>query len=191
MKSTDLDEPDIAVDDIEVAQFIYLLLNNQKIRHIIDTITSKVVLILGRFVSERKQVLDGLRDELRHQNLVPVLFDFAPSKNQDLTETVSTLAHMSRFIIVDLTDPSSVPHEMATIAPQCIRPIKPIIEGRQTVVNGYEVEAHEYAMFKDLQRRYHWVLEIYRYQNVPHLLASLKEQIIEPAEQKAQELERR
>ena len=48
---------------------------------------------------------------------------------------------------------------------------------------------YEYAMFKDLQQRYHWVLPTYRYQDVPGLLASLKEKIIEPAKQKAKELE--
>jgi hypothetical protein len=53
------DEPEITVDDIEVAQFFYLMLNNQKIRNVIDTITSKVVLILGRFTQERKPVLAG------------------------------------------------------------------------------------------------------------------------------------
>ena len=47
----------ITVDNIEVAQFIYLLLNNQKIRKVIDTITSKAVLILGRFSEDRKIVL--------------------------------------------------------------------------------------------------------------------------------------
>jgi len=52
------DKPEITVDNIEVAQFIYLLLHNQKIRNVIDTITSKVVLILGRFTDERKAVLD-------------------------------------------------------------------------------------------------------------------------------------
>jgi hypothetical protein len=40
-------EPEITVDHLEVAQFIYLLLNIEKIRDVIDTITSKVVLILG------------------------------------------------------------------------------------------------------------------------------------------------
>ena len=34
-------EPEITVDNIEVAQFIYLLLHNEKIRDVIDTITSK------------------------------------------------------------------------------------------------------------------------------------------------------
>ena len=39
---TDEGESPVLVDNLEVAQFIYLLLNNQKIRHVIDTITSKV-----------------------------------------------------------------------------------------------------------------------------------------------------
>ncbi len=58
----------ITVDNLEVAQFIYLLLHNEKIRHVIDTITSKVVLILGRFTPERKVVLYALREELRKRN---------------------------------------------------------------------------------------------------------------------------
>jgi len=49
---TDVNEPPIQADNLEVAQFIYLLLNNHKIRIVIDTITSKVVLILGRFTPE-------------------------------------------------------------------------------------------------------------------------------------------
>ena len=36
------EEPAIMVDDLEVAHFIYLLLNNKRIRQIIDTITSGV-----------------------------------------------------------------------------------------------------------------------------------------------------
>ena len=47
-------ESPIQVDNLEVAQFIYLLLNNEKIRNVIDTITSKVVLILGRFTTGAK-----------------------------------------------------------------------------------------------------------------------------------------
>ena len=49
------EESEVTVDDLEVAQFVYLLLHNEKVRRVIDTITSKVVLILGRFsIPERK-----------------------------------------------------------------------------------------------------------------------------------------
>lgn len=92
LRITDEGEPIITIDNLEVAQFIYLLLNNANLRSVIDTITSKVVLILGRFTPERKAVLDAFRDVLRHRDLLPVLFDFSGPASRDLTETVSTLA---------------------------------------------------------------------------------------------------
>ena len=70
---TSSNEPTITVDNLEVAQFIYLLLNNKNIRSVIDTITYKVVLILGRFTPERKAVLDALRDALRAKDYLPCL----------------------------------------------------------------------------------------------------------------------
>src|SRR5262249_32356319 len=58
-------EPTVTVDNIEVAQFIYLLLHNEKIRDVIDTIGKKGVLLLGRFTEGRMVVLERLRDKLR------------------------------------------------------------------------------------------------------------------------------
>lgn len=182
------DQPTITVDNLKVAQFIYLLLNNNEIREVIDTITSKVVLILGRFTPERKAVLDAFRDELRKQNYSPVLFDFEKPVSRDLTETVSTLAHLARFIIVDLTDPSSAPHEVATVIPQTVVPVQPLLSQESIMVDGRVVERHEYAMFEDLRRRYHWVLPTLRYRDTAELLASFRTRVIIPAEQKAIEL---
>ena len=176
---TDKGKPIITVDNLEMAQFIYLLLNNERIRQVIDTITSKVVLILGRFTPERKAVLDALREELRKQDYLPVLFDFEKPKDRDFTETVSTLAHLARFIIADLTEPNSIPHEVATIIPQCKVPLQPLLIQSAAI--------REYSMFRDLTL-YPWVLPIFRYQDTMSLLASLKEHVIFPAEQKAQEL---
>src|SRR5712691_1653390 len=61
-------QPTITVDNLKVAQFIYLLLNNQEIREVITTIAQKVVLILGRFTPQQKGVLDALRESLRTHN---------------------------------------------------------------------------------------------------------------------------
>lgn len=54
LRITPIEEPEITVDDLAMAQFIYLLLNNANVCGVIDTITSKVVLILGRFTESRK-----------------------------------------------------------------------------------------------------------------------------------------
>ena len=172
------DAPEITVDNLEVAQFIYLLLNNERVRHLIDTITSKVVLILGRFTPERKAVLDALREELRQRDYTPVLFDFDKPASKDLTGTVQTLANMARFIIADVTDPRSVPHELAMVVPGTVVPVQPVLlEGQR-----------EYAMFVDLRTRYHWVLQPYSYPCPERLIMDLSERVIAPAEAKAREL---
>jgi uncharacterized protein YjbI with pentapeptide repeats len=175
------EEPAITVNDLELAQFIYLLLNNKKIRQVIDTITSKVVLILGRFTSERKAVLDALREELREHDYSPVIFDFDKPASRDLTETVTTLARMSRFIIADLTDPRSIPQELYAIVPHLRSvPVLPLLEG----------SARPHGMVDDLWA-YPWFLEVYRYQDVNELLTSLKDRVIAPAEAKVKELQER
>ena len=176
------DEPTITVDNLEVAQFIYLLLNNEKIRDVIDTITTKVVLILGRFAPERKAVLDAIRDELRKHNYLPVLLDFEKPASRDLTETVRTLAHLARFIIADITEPRSIPQELQAIVPDLAVPVRPLL---------LEGSTGEYAMFQDLKRKYHWVLAVHEYKDLDDLLASLGEKVIAPAEAKAKELEKR
>ncbi len=77
-------EPSITVDNLKIAQFIYLLLNNAEIRDVIDTIARKAVLILGRFTPERKAVLDALRETLRTQGYVPILFDFGRPSSRNV-----------------------------------------------------------------------------------------------------------
>jgi uncharacterized protein YjbI with pentapeptide repeats len=173
-------EPAITVDNIEVAQFIYLMLQNKNFRGIIDTITSKVVLILGRFTDERKAVLDALRGELRKRNYLPILFDFAVPATRDITETVSLLARMARFIIADLTDPSSIPKELEAIVPDLAVPVQPVLEA----------SSPEYAMFKDYWK-YDWVLPVYRYEGLEPLLATLADKVIAPAEGKVNALQER
>ena len=176
---TQKDEPVITVDDLEIAQFIYLLIDNQKIRRVIDTITSKAVLILGRFTPERKIVLDTLRAELRNYDLVPILFDFDKPTGRNLTETIATLAGMALFVIADLTDPKSIPQELQRIIPDNPSlPVQPIILFSQD----------PYAMFGDMLD-YPWVLIPHRYNTLDELLAELKIKVIDPPVKKAEEIE--
>jgi len=165
-------EPAITVDNIEVAQFIYLLLKNQKIRDVIDTITAKVVLILGRFTPERKAILEHLKHSLRIRNYLPIIFDFDGPTTRDLTETVSTLAHMARFVIADITDAKSIPQELEHIVPHLPSvPVVPLLLASQA----------QYGMFEHIQR-YPWVLTPFQYETEEDLLAGLEAKVIVPAE---------
>ena len=173
--------PVIACDDLETAQFVYLLLHNEKLRQVIDTVGRKAVLLLGRFTAERKAVLDGLREALRRHGLVPMLFDFDKPGGRDLTETMSTLAHLARFVIADLTDPRSIPQELKAIVPSLPSvPVLPLLH----------VSQDAYAMFADLGG-YASVLPPVRYRDLPHLLAMLGDEVIAPAERRIAEIQAR
>jgi uncharacterized protein YjbI with pentapeptide repeats len=172
-----LDEPTITVDNLQVAQFVYLLLNNANIRNVIDTVTSKAVLILGRFTPERKQVLDALRDELRKHDLLPVLFDFDKPTNRDIHETVTTLARLARFVVADITDPKSIPQELVSIVESMPSlPVQPILH-----------EGHEPWGMYDHIKRYPWVLSLHRYRNLDQLLESITRHVIQPPQKHIQE----
>jgi hypothetical protein len=170
-------EPEITVDNIEVAQFIYLMLNNQKIREVIDTVTSKVVLILGSFTDERKTVLDALREELRRRDYLPILFDFHKPANRNTDETITLLARMARFVIADISDAKSVLQELRAIVPQLPSvPVQPVIIASQV----------EPGMF-DFYRHFPWFLPVHRYHTPAQLLSELGNRVIEPLEAKALE----
>jgi hypothetical protein len=152
-------------------QFIYLLLSRKKLRDVIDTITSKSVLILGRFTPERKAVLDAMADVLRKHNLVPIIFDFERASSRDFTETIKTLAVMSLFVIADITNPSSAPLELQATVPDYQIPFVPILqEGEKP-----------FSMLADLKSKYQWVLPLLKYPSSPVLIQAFKKAIIDEA----------
>jgi len=176
-------EPVVTVDDLEVGQFICLILNNTKVRNVIDTITSKGVLILGRFSDpQRKSVLDGLREGLRNFDLLPIVVDFDRPTDKDYTETVQTLAGMSMFVIADLTNTKSTPLELEATVKQFKIPYIPIID--------VSVAPSPFSMLIDLQKSFHCVLPTRKYESKEDLLdgGNLKTYIIEPAFAKREQL---
>jgi uncharacterized protein YjbI with pentapeptide repeats len=169
----------ITVDNIKVAQFIHLILNNEEIREVINTLTSKSVLILGRFsIPQRKSLLDALRNKLREYDLLPIVFDFDRPTDKDFTETIKILAGLSLFVIADITNPKSSPLELHATVPDYQIPFVPIIqEGEQP-----------FGMMVDLQKKYNWVMDTLYYDSIEALIKALKSAIIDPALEKHHEL---
>ncbi len=173
----------VHVDDLEVAQFVHLIMNNKKLRNVIDAVTSKAVLILGRFKDEkRKAVLDGLREKLRQFDLLPIVFDFDVPSDKDYTETVQTLAGMSMFVIADLTSPKSTPLELEATVKHFKIPYIPILD--------VSVDPRPFAMLVDLRKSFHWVLPLVQYEAKEDLLdeQNLKKYLLDPAMRKREEL---
>jgi uncharacterized protein YjbI with pentapeptide repeats len=172
-------QPTITVDNIKVAQFVYLILNNEQIRDAINELSSKTVLILGHFASpERKAILNALKDGLRGYHLLPLVFDFDHPTEIDFTKTIQTLAGLSYFVIADITNPRSAPLELRTQLPDYQVPFVPILQAGEL----------PYALMANLQKKYNWVLNTVTYDSAKSLLEALKPAIIDPAIQKHNKL---
>ncbi len=128
------------VDDIEMAQFVYYLSSHKKMRNMINILNSKGVLLLGQFRDGGLERLYKLMDWLKERNYTPMLFDFDRPENLDYTETVITMAGLSKFILADLSG-GSVPQELHATLTNFEKPV--IAYSNQPA----------YSMFKDLKRK--------------------------------------
>jgi len=172
----------VRVDDLAVAQFMSLVVDNPKLGRIVNTAADRIVLLLGRFVGEDEdeKILEGLTEALPSFGYVPVVFDFEEPQDRDTIETVAILAGLANFVIADLSRPRSTPLEAHLIIPAIAVPFVPIIRAGE----------RPFAMFTALQRKYPWVLPTVKYRSRAGLLRRLKKAVIEPAERAALEIRR-
>ena len=168
----------ITVDNLQVAQFVYLLLHNRSIRDVIDTVASKGVLLIGRLSGPGGEILHVIRNELeRKYQLLPIMFEFPPLAAQDTLRTVSTLAHLSRFVIADLTNAQSVLQELTMVVRElAMLPVQLLLaESAQMPPMGDSILVGQS------------VLPPYRYSTRERLLLELETRVIGPAHQRALE----
>ncbi len=168
---TDADDAEITVDDLATAQFVHLLLNHEHLRNVINSVTARGVLILGRFGSGGLDALRRIARKLREMKYLPMIFDFNRPDTRNYTETVKTLVGLSRFVIVDLSGPS-VPQELYATVPHFKIPFVPILEaGRKP-----------HGMVPDILE-YDWVLKpVVEFSTLDELEQMLPSRVVERAE---------
>jgi hypothetical protein len=82
---------------------------------------------------------------------------------------------MSRFVIVDITNPRSAPLELQAAVPECMVPFVPILDKND--------EQEPFAMLRDLQIAHRdRVFDVIRYLSVDRLIEVLDSAIINPAQ---------
>jgi uncharacterized protein YjbI with pentapeptide repeats len=176
----DSEEPMLLVDDIEVAQFLYLLRDHKRLGKIINALTRRLVLLLGPFkdggLERLRAVAEGLKStELYEQKYWPVIFNFEQPDDRDLEEAARLLVGLSRFVIADVGGPS-VGHELAATVASFHVPFVPII--RQG--------GKPYALFPSVAREDH-VLPLVSYEDTGDLEGRLGK-IVEAAEKERERL---
>jgi len=153
----------LMADNIELAQFIYYLSNHKKIRDVLNILNAKGVLLLGQFKDGGLDRLYRLHDWLKGKEFMPMIFDFQRPDSMDYTETIVTMAGLSKIIIADLSG-DSVPHELHAALTSFQ---KPIIAYSKTGA---------YSMFKDLKRKNPYASD-FQYDSDDDLFAKLEKHL--------------
>jgi uncharacterized protein YjbI with pentapeptide repeats len=169
------DEPIVLVSDIELAQFINLLLNQKKSHRNLNAITKKNVLILGRFGSGGLEVLQAIAAALRALEYLPILCDSDKADSRDYGQMVELLAGLSRFTIADLSEPT-MPPELYAAIPHLKNPFVPIVK------HGRDQSATLDELLDSP-----WVLNPFEFESRGQLLEQLAEKVIGPAEERYQD----
>lgn len=164
-------QPLVTTDDLEVAQFIYVLLNHRKLREVFNTTTQRGVLILGRFGGGGLEVLHAVADTLRQTGHLPIIFDFDRPHQRTYTETVVTLAGLCSFVIVDLSG-RSVPKELQATVNTLRIPFVPILE------KGHD----SFSMVKDFVELDHFFYPPIEFETIEELVEQIPLRVIAPAE---------
>lgn len=176
LRITPEDEPAIIVDNLEVAQFLYLHLHNTYIRDVIGTIGKKIVLIVGTFSDARLDVLETVREILRQHHYVPVFL--APTAEESVvpSETLELLVQLARFVLVDITEAGAAMDIVDAIMRHLAVPLQPLVWQSS-------IEPDETLWADRMQADA--LLPTYRYADAKALWTSLYTDCLLPAETKA------
>lgn len=177
LRVTPFNESVLTVDSLDDAQFLYNALENERLGRSIDTLSEKLVLILGKF-SERKVILETLKTILHQEDCVPVIYDF-DVQNRDWTETVDVLSRLAGIVFADLTDGASIGWELRGFIGQVHNIVQPIIQKGKKPFSMFENHTGDNGL----------VLPIITYDNSNHkqLTDSLSSAIF-PAQEKLREM---
>jgi uncharacterized protein YjbI with pentapeptide repeats len=177
-KNSSKDEVPLRTNDIATAQLLSLMLDGAGMRSVVDSVNSKLVLILGSFAPQDKAVLDALRTSLQDRGYVGVTFDFERPAERDYAETIVIVGGLSRFVIADFTNAKEVRAEVAQLRSQYRRvPVIPIARA------GAALPVTMANVFSPSELK-----QLVRYAEVADLTQNLLAAVIDSAEAQARQI---
>ena len=166
------------VDDLEIAQFVSIILESETLQATLGAPSSKLVLILGCFAGERKTLLDSMRGELKSAGYPTATIDFSNAALRQDTRILACLARLARFVIAEITESRGV-----------LQALVSIVESAPPVpIQIVHEQGAEPGRLNESMKRYNWVFAPRSYKDNGELVKLLREETIRVSEAKAREL---
>ncbi len=174
-------EAPITLDNIQIAEFVNPILHKPGLRNATHAPVFNSILFLGRFSDfDRYLLLQGLKEQVRRIHLSPVVFNLDFAESSALYPKVKTLAGLTLFVIVDVSQCGSDLAQLDAVLPEHPTPVVPI----------YQKDDSAHAILDAMQTKYPWVMKAVPYSRADDLLQGWRTLILEPAISKRNELRR-
>jgi len=159
----------VLVDDLEMVQLMEILLREPRWRELIAKSSLRIVLVIGRFPEWRRPHLDAIREELRRSEYAPLTIDLDRPVGPKLRSSIENLAHLAKFLIVDLAGSRAFAKELP--------PFDLVL--RELPLQVIIPDGEEPADLPGLPG-----LEPYRYRDTEHLVETFEKSILQPLERR-------
>jgi uncharacterized protein YjbI with pentapeptide repeats len=167
-------DPTVVMDDFAAAVVISSRLQADCVLQ--TKAERQLVIILGNFQNERRELLNALRRELKLRSLIPVVFHFDKPVSRTFLDVTRQIAAQTRYIIADLTSPHLIAVDFEASLPYFKLPVQLI------GVDSSAIRDADYLL------QYPWILKPYFYRDIAAAGESVTEKIVIPAELKAREI---
>lgn len=115
----------ITVDQLEIAQLLHLRLSSKNNLFGVETISPRLVLVLGEYRKENWSTFSTIRAQLRTHGYVPLRLEHSELGAAEI-ETIATLASLSRFVLFEISDIETWADRLPALLPHLTYPIIPI-----------------------------------------------------------------
>jgi uncharacterized protein YjbI with pentapeptide repeats len=173
-----LGQPPLLIEDFKLAPFIHELDRDEATGRLIETLATKLVLLLGRFKAGPKELLDRLFAAFRRRGYIPAIIDFKCAGSHSWDEVMLSVAMCAHFVVVDMTDAHAAFAEVPYILASRAVPIKPLIA----------IGAAEPSQFGGLRRRFAHLLPLFTYDSPESLIDNIDAAVIAPCEAELERL---
>jgi uncharacterized protein YjbI with pentapeptide repeats len=122
-------ESAVMVSDLEAAQFSSLIRYGKRVPMVLDEAHPRFAVMIGRFRSDRKELLLRVQSELEKSNYIVVVMDIDKPSWSEFSQSISSFAEHARLMLVDLSagrNVLSVTRQVLEAFPAL--PVQPLLE---------------------------------------------------------------
>jgi hypothetical protein len=128
---------------------LYPMTQSPKVSELLDRLSAKSVLLMGRFTPEQQTILGNLRDVLKATGHEALFFDIGTIPKEEQADTMSAIVSLTPYIL-DVTEPTSATEtELSALVPQVRSDTPPLKILKSNIVRSVDFSPELLASLRE------------------------------------------